>query len=84
MTIEKKSLGYRHFCLLTTLMGYETIKLMKNNYNIFMGETIKIPRKTTLEIAAKVKADFYTNKKLEDLLEKAFAKEAEEKPKEEE
>ena len=84
MTIEKKSLGYRHFCLLSTLMGYETIKLMKNNYNIFMGETIKIPRKTTLEIAAKVKADFYTNKKLEDLLEKAFTKEAEEKPKEEE
>ncbi|ASJ21946.1 squalene synthase [Brachyspira hampsonii] len=76
MTIEKKAIGYRHFCLVATLMGYETIKLMKSNYNIFMGETVKIPRKNTLEIAAKVKADFYTNKRLEDLLEKAFAKES--------
>ncbi|MEI0747037.1 squalene/phytoene synthase family protein [Brachyspira pulli] len=77
MTIEKKSIGYRHFCLVATLMGYENLKLMKNNYNIFMGETVKIPRKNTLEIVTKVKADFYTNKKLEDLLEKAFAKEPE-------
>ncbi len=77
MTIEKKAIGYRHFCLVATLMGYENLKLMKNNYNIFMGETVKIPRKNTLEIVTKVKADFYTNKKLEDLLEKAFAKESE-------
>ena len=79
MTIEKKAIGYRHFCLVAILMGYETIKLMKNNYNIFMGEPIKIPRKNTLEIVTKAKADFYTNKKLEDLLEKAFAKEPEDK-----
>lgn len=78
MTLEKKAIGYRHFCLLITLMGYENIKLMKNNYNIFMGETVKIPRKTTLEIAAKVKTDFYTNKKLEDILEKAFSLEIKE------
>ncbi|MEI0603066.1 squalene/phytoene synthase family protein [Brachyspira alvinipulli] len=79
MTIEKKAIGYRHFCLVAVLMGYETIKLMKNNYNIFMGEPIKIPRKNTLEIVTKAKADFYTNKKLEDLLEKAFAKENDQK-----
>ncbi|WP_300369373.1 squalene/phytoene synthase family protein [Brachyspira sp.] len=77
MSIEKKALGYRHFCLVAVLMGYETIKLMKGNYNIFMGETVKIPRKNVLEIVTKVKADFYTNKKLEDLLEKAFNKESE-------
>ncbi|WP_295154264.1 squalene/phytoene synthase family protein [uncultured Brachyspira sp.] len=77
MSIDKKALGYRHFCLVAVLMGYETIKLMKSNYNIFMGETVKIPRKNTLEIVTKVKADFYTNKKLEDLLEKAFDKESE-------
>ncbi len=70
MSIDKKALGYRHFCLVAVLMGYETIKLMKNNYNIFMGEAVKIPKKNVLEIAAKVKSDFYTNKKLEDLLEK--------------
>ncbi|WP_297205878.1 squalene/phytoene synthase family protein [uncultured Brachyspira sp.] len=75
MTIEKKAAGYRHFCLVAILMGYETIKLMKNNYNIFMGEPIKIPRKNTLDIVAKVKADYYTNKKLEDLLDKIFSKE---------
>ena len=75
MTIEKKAIGYRHFCLVAILMGYETIKLMKNNYNIFMGEPIKIPRKNTLDIVAKVKADYYTNKKLEDLLDKIFSKE---------
>lgn len=75
MTIEKKAIGYRHFCLVAILMGYETIKLMKNNYNIFMGEAIKIPRKNTLDIVAKVKADYYTNKKLEDLLDKIFSKE---------
>ncbi len=79
MSIDKKASGYRHFCLVAVLMGYETIKLMKNNYNIFMGEPIKIPRKNTLEIVTKAKADFYTNKKLEDLLEKAFAKEPEDK-----
>ena len=73
MGIEKKAVGYRHFCLVATLMGYETVKLMKNNYNIFMGSTVKVPRKNVLELVAKVKADFYTNKKLEDLLEKAFA-----------
>lgn len=84
MTIEKKAIGYRHFCLVATLMGYENLKLMKNNYNIFMGETVKIPRKNTLEIVTKVKADFYTNKKLEDLLEKAFAKEPEAPAKESE
>ena len=71
--------GYRHFCLVAVLMGYETIKLMKNNYNIFMGETVKIPRKNTLEIVTKVKADFYTNKKLEDLLEKAFTNDSAQK-----
>ena len=79
MTIEKKAVGYRHFCLVATLMGYETIKLMKNNYNIFMGEPVKIPRKNTLEIVTKVKADYYTNKRLEDLLEKVFSKETEQK-----
>lgn len=82
MSIEKKALGYRHFCLIAVLMGYETIKLMKSNYNIFMGETIKIPRKNTLEIVAKVKSDYYTNKKLEDLLEKAFTKDSEDKKEE--
>ena len=76
MSIEKKASGYRHFCLVAVLMGYETIKLMKNNYNVFMGATVKISRKNTLEIVAKVKADFYTNKRLEDLLEKAFTKES--------
>ncbi|MEI0698871.1 squalene/phytoene synthase family protein [Brachyspira intermedia] len=76
MSIDKKASGYRHFCLVAVLMGYETIKLMKSNYNIFMGETVKIPRKNTLEIVAKVKADYYTNKRLEDLLEKAFTKES--------
>ena len=79
MDIDKKCAGYRHFCLVAVLMGYETIKLMKNNYNIFMGETVKIPRKNTLEIVTKVKADFYTNKKLEDLLEKAFTNDSAQK-----
>ena len=72
ITIEKKAIGYRRFCLIAVLMGYETLKLIRNNYNIFMGEPVKIAKKTTLDIVTKVKADYYTNKKLEDLLEKSF------------
>ena len=32
------------------------------------GKVLKIPKKTTLDIVSKVKSDFYTNKKLEDIL----------------
>ena len=68
MSIEKKAQGYRRFCLLSVMMGYETLKLLKNNYDLFTGKILKIPKKTTLDIASKVKSDFYTNKKLEDIL----------------
>ena len=40
-----------------------------NNYNVFSGEPIKIAKKETMDIVAKAKANYYTNKKLEDLLE---------------
>lgn len=68
MSIEKKAQGYRRFCLLSVMMGYETLKLLKNNYDLFTGKILKIPKKTALDIASKVKSDFYTNKKLEDIL----------------
>ena len=68
MSIEKKAQGYRRFCLLSVMMGCETLKLMKNNYDLFTGKVLKIPKKTALDILSKVKSDFYTNKKLEDIL----------------
>lgn len=68
MSIEKKAQGYRRFCLVSVLMGYETLKLIKNNYDLFTGKTLKISKKTTVEIVSKVKSDFYTNKKLEDII----------------
>jgi len=70
MDIEKKAQGYRAFCLVSVLMGYQTLKLMKNNYKIFSKETVKISKKTTADIVAKVKSGFYTNKKLEEILKK--------------
>ncbi|WP_302280373.1 squalene/phytoene synthase family protein, partial [Brachyspira pilosicoli] len=69
MEIEKKAVGYRHFCLIAALMAYKTLKTMYNNYNVFSGEHIKIAKKETMDIVAKAKANYYTNKKLEDLLE---------------
>lgn len=74
MSIEKKSQGYRRFCLISVLMGYETLKLIKNNYDLFTGKTLKISKKTTIDIVSKVKADFYTNKKLEDIIANANLK----------
>lgn len=68
MSIEKKAQGYRRFCLVSVLMGYETLKLIKNNYDLFTGKALKISKKTTVEIVSKVKSDFYTNKKLEDII----------------
>ena len=68
MSIEKKAQGYRRFCLVSVLMGYETLKLLKNNYDLFKGKVLKMPKKTALDIVSKVKSDFYTNKKLEDIL----------------
>lgn len=68
MSIEKKAQGYRRFCLVSVLMGYETLKLIKNNYDLFTDKTLKIPKKMTVEIVSKVKSDFYTNKKLEDII----------------
>lgn len=68
MSIEKKAQGYRRFCLISVLMGYETLKLIKNNYDLFTDKILKIPKKTTVEIVSKVKSDFYTNKKLEDII----------------
>lgn len=68
MSIEKKAQGYRRFCLISVLMGYETLKLIKNNYDLFTDKTLKIPKKMTVEIVSKVKSDFYTNKKLEDII----------------
>lgn len=68
MSIEKKAQGYRRFCLVSVLMGYETLKLIKNNYDLFTDKALKIPKKTTVEIVSKVKSDFYTNKKLEDII----------------
>lgn len=50
-------------------MAYKTLKTMYNNYNVFSGEPIKIAKKETMDIVAKAKANYYTNKKLEDLLE---------------
>lgn len=67
MEIEKKAHGYRQFCLLSLIMAYETLKLMKDNYDIFLGNKVKIPRKTTIDIALKVKSDYYTSKKLMEL-----------------
>ncbi len=69
MEIEKKAVGYRHFCLIAALMAYKTLNIMYNNYNVFSGEPIKMPKKDTMDIVTKVKANYYTNKKLEDLLE---------------
>ncbi|TXJ56276.1 squalene synthase [Brachyspira aalborgi] len=68
MSIEKKAQGYRRFCLVSVLMGHETLKLIKNNYDLFTEKTLKISKKTTIDIVSKVKSDFYTNKKLEDIL----------------
>lgn len=68
MSIEKKAQGYRRFCLVSVLMGYETLKLIKNNYDLFTGKALKISKKMTVEIVSKVKSDFYTNKKLEDII----------------
>lgn len=67
-SIEKKAQGYRRFCLVSVLMGYETLKLIRNNYDLFIGKPLKISKKTTIDIVSKVKSDYYTNKKLEDML----------------
>lgn len=71
MDIEKKSaLGYKQFCLISVLLGYETLKVLKDNNKILTGEVVKIQKKKTLDIVTKVKSGFYTNKKLEDIKNK--------------
>lgn len=65
---SKVSKGYRQFTLVSAIMAYETLKLLRNNYNIFSGEPVKIPKKLTLEIIAKIKAGIYTDKELLSIL----------------
>ncbi len=65
---DKVSKGYKEFTLISSIMAYETLKLMRNNYNIFLGKTVKIPKTLTLEIMAKIKMGVYTDKELLMLL----------------
>ena len=64
----KESKGYRNFTLVSAIMAFETLKLLRNNYDVFSGEPIKIAKKLTLEIIAKIKAGFYTDKELLGIL----------------
>ena len=74
MSIDnKKAPGYKQFCIIAALMGYETLKFIKENRETFLKlEERKINKKTTTSIITKAKSGYYTNKKLEDILKKAL------------
>ncbi len=70
---NKKAPGYKQFCIIVALMGYETLKFISENKENFLTlEEIKIAKKTTTNIVTKAKSGFYTNKKLEDFIQKAL------------
>ena len=70
ISIDKKAQGYKNFALLISLMAFETLNLMKDNYCVFEDSDIKIPRKNTLALFAKIKSGFYTDAKLKELQSK--------------
>lgn len=65
---NKISKGYRNFCVLSLVMAFETIKIMKNNQKVFFGDNVKITKATTLSILTKIKRGYYTNEKLIEVL----------------
>ena len=70
MSIDKKAQGYRNFSLLISIMALDTLNLMKDNYGVFEDSNIKISRKNTLALFAKIKSGYYTDAKLTELLSK--------------
>ena len=67
-SIENNAAGYRKFTLIASIMAYKTFVLMKNNYNIFIGEPVKMNRNDVMGIILKTKMGYYTNDILDNYL----------------
>ena len=65
-SIENNAAGYRKFTLIASIMAYKTFVLMKNNYNIFIGEPVKMNRNDVMGIILKTKMGYYTNDTLDN------------------
>lgn len=62
--ISEKAKGYRKFALISSIMAYKTLLLMKDNYQVFSGDCIKIKRKEVMNILFKAKFSYYNNERL--------------------
>ncbi len=67
-SIGKVSKGYRVFTIISSVMACETLKLMENNYNIFVGSPIKIKKSQLFNILFKAKLGYYTNSVIDKYL----------------
>lgn len=67
-SIDKTSKGYRIFTLIASIMACETLKLMENNYNIFVGSPVKIKKSKVFNILFKAKLGYYTNSTIDKYL----------------
>ncbi len=67
-SIGKISKGYRVFTLISSIMACETLKLMENNYDIFVGLPVKIKKSKLFLIIFKAKIGYYTNKTIDKYL----------------